>query len=959
MGPAIASVQRGMVDIVNQTQALGSDVQFGVGNYKDFPAPDPNRHPFAFQHQCNLTANIADVKAAVDTWSTTPGRDVPEAQFYALDRVAEPPGGNIGWRADAQRIIVWIGDAGGHDPICKAISSLDYDITEKSVTDKLVAEKITVLAMSLESSGARNGLNNPIEGVSDWYRNNCGNPVGEAGQGTRIANTTGGILVSGVSPDTAVERIIAELAAQITTIRNVRLVASGATEPFVQTIGPSTGHGLLSRDEDHEISFAVSWLGNVAAATDIQVFNGSLDVVADGQIVGSKTVTITVPAIIPPGPYQHIPLIVELFQYWFTRNSLGGGPGRRLLLGQDTPSLVPYDMNNRTTSLKIRPGPNFDPNADYEVSFYRDPDYIGGQLVLTPGEYPDLNRGPINFGDRISSVKFDQGVPPAPAVSPIPVVAELYNLVNYGGRKLIIFEDVDNLATYSEYNNLTSSVKVFKGPNYRPGDKIRLYQNTNGTGNYIDLEPGEYPDIQQSHTFGNRTSSTRFIIGDGTGSEPASPGSMEYAHIPLIVELYQNWFSHSSMWGGAPGWRLLLSQDTPDLALYNMNNRTSSLKIRPGPNFDPNADYEVSFYNDPNYIGSQLVLTPGEYPDIHNRPILFGDRISSVKFNQGVPPAPAVSPIPVVAELYNLVNYGGRKLIIFEDVDNLATYSEYNNLTSSVKVFKGPNYRPGDKIRLYQNTNGTGNYIDLEPGEYPDIQQSHTFGNRTSSTRFIIGDGTGSEPASPGSMEYAHIPLIVELYQNLFWRGNPGWRLLLSQDTPDLALYNMNNRTSSLKIRPGPNFDPNANYEVSFYRDPNYLSSQLVLTPGEYPDLQTPMLFGDAISSVKFNQGVPPAPVVSPIPVVAELYDRVNYTGRKLIIFEDVDDLATYSSYNNLTTSVKVFKGPNYSPGDKIRLYQNPDASGNYIDLEPGEYPDLQQSHTFTNRTSSTRFIKG
>ncbi|NES76584.1 MULTISPECIES: hypothetical protein [unclassified Okeania] len=129
MGPAIASVQRGMVDIVNQTQALGSDVQFGVGNYKDFPAPDPNRHPFAFEHQCNLTANIADVKAAVDTWSTTPGRDVPEAQFYALDRVAEPPGGNIGWRADAQRIIVWIGDAGGHDPICKAISSLDYDIT--------------------------------------------------------------------------------------------------------------------------------------------------------------------------------------------------------------------------------------------------------------------------------------------------------------------------------------------------------------------------------------------------------------------------------------------------------------------------------------------------------------------------------------------------------------------------------------------------------------------------------------------------------------------------------------------------------------------------------------------------------------------------------------------------------------------------------------------------------------
>ena len=45
MAPAIAAVKSGMVDVLNQTQALGSDVQFGVGNYKDFPAPDGNNHP--------------------------------------------------------------------------------------------------------------------------------------------------------------------------------------------------------------------------------------------------------------------------------------------------------------------------------------------------------------------------------------------------------------------------------------------------------------------------------------------------------------------------------------------------------------------------------------------------------------------------------------------------------------------------------------------------------------------------------------------------------------------------------------------------------------------------------------------------------------------------------------------------------------------------------------------------
>jgi hypothetical protein len=168
-------------------------------------------------------------------------------------------------------------------------------------------------------------------------------------------------------------------------------------------------------------------------------------------------------------------------------------------------------MADRTTSLKIRPGPNFDPKVHYEVSFYRDPNYLSSQLVLTPGEYPDLNTGPINFGDVISSVKFNQGVPPAPPVTPIPVVAELYDGNNYGGKKLIIFEDVDNLGTYSAYDNITASVKVFPGPNYTPGDKIRLYDTFNGSGAYIELEPGEYPDLAKSHTFANKTSSTRFI----------------------------------------------------------------------------------------------------------------------------------------------------------------------------------------------------------------------------------------------------------------------------------------------------------------------------------------------------------------------------------------------------------------------------------------------------------------
>lgn len=303
MNTAIAAVKSGIVDAMTRIQAQGSDVWFGVGDYKDFPAPVADEHPYAFAHQCSLSGNIAQVKAAIDSWDTSPGKDTPEAQFYGLDRVAEPPGGKIGWRADSKRIIVWFGDAAGHDAVCKQISGLSYDITEASLTAKLVAEKIKVLALSMKTNyRAPAGLDDEPRSASSAFKSKCGEPGGTPGQGTRIAKATGCKLVQGVSVDTIMDTIVTELTAQIAVIGNVSLVASGATAPFVQAIAPTDGYGSLSRDQDHEISFDVSWLGNVAATTEAQVFNGSLDVVADGEVIGGKTVKITVPSYVPELP---------------------------------------------------------------------------------------------------------------------------------------------------------------------------------------------------------------------------------------------------------------------------------------------------------------------------------------------------------------------------------------------------------------------------------------------------------------------------------------------------------------------------------------------------------------------------------------------------------------------------------------------------------------------------------
>ncbi len=56
MKPAIAAVKSGIVDVMTRIQGLGSDVWFGVGDYKDFPAPVTDEHPYAFKHQCSLSS---------------------------------------------------------------------------------------------------------------------------------------------------------------------------------------------------------------------------------------------------------------------------------------------------------------------------------------------------------------------------------------------------------------------------------------------------------------------------------------------------------------------------------------------------------------------------------------------------------------------------------------------------------------------------------------------------------------------------------------------------------------------------------------------------------------------------------------------------------------------------------------------------------------------------------------
>ena len=281
MGTILNAVKAGAANILNTLSAQFPNMAFGAGNYKDFPIPP---EPYCFQNQQAINLNKALTLTAIGNWSASGGGDGPEGQLFALNEIATKLA--IGWRGSAQRILVWFGDAPGHDPIC-APQFVPVAITEAIVKANLTSPTpIKVLAISTVT-GYPNGLNDTP--TKDNYP--CAN-AGTAGQGTRIATATGGSYTSGVNAATISSTIISMVTAAANLFNNIKLVPAGGTAPFVTSITPAGGYGPVD-NKGHDYVFHVTFTAPPCKDTD-QVFTGTLDVVGDGKVVAQKKVTLTV-----------------------------------------------------------------------------------------------------------------------------------------------------------------------------------------------------------------------------------------------------------------------------------------------------------------------------------------------------------------------------------------------------------------------------------------------------------------------------------------------------------------------------------------------------------------------------------------------------------------------------------------------------------------------------------------
>ncbi|AXH96244.1 VWA domain-containing protein [Ornithinimicrobium avium] len=198
MGGAITNVKANMATIVSTVEAAQPDAQWAVASYCDVGEPDP------FLLHSDLGADTTATVAAVNSIRLCGGGDEPEAQLNALWEIGDT-GDAVAFRPDSSRIVVWFGDAPGHDP------SLGH--TEADATSSLVDAGATVLAVSVGADR-----------------------LDATGQATRITDVTGGALYSGVDAGDLADTILAGI-----TALPVEVGATTTCDPGLSaTLDPAT-----------------------------------------------------------------------------------------------------------------------------------------------------------------------------------------------------------------------------------------------------------------------------------------------------------------------------------------------------------------------------------------------------------------------------------------------------------------------------------------------------------------------------------------------------------------------------------------------------------------------------------------------------------------------------------------------------------------------------------------------
>jgi hypothetical protein len=259
MGGSISGVISSASTILSSAAGLG-DVAFAVGEYKD------SYDAYRYRLNTDFTTSQADAQSAINMWSAGGGNDGPEANLYALEQAT-----SASWRTGSERILVWFGDAPGHDP--------DGGSTEAGATAALVAAGIQVEAINVGGTGGGSfafGLDT-CEGYSFCTTDSGEGGPASSGQATRITTATGGNLYNSANSSAIVAVIQDAIASAVAEYTSVGLDISEAPAGVGVSVVPASGYtGDFNRETTSTFDFDVTFTGLTEGTYDFDIY-GTVD----------------------------------------------------------------------------------------------------------------------------------------------------------------------------------------------------------------------------------------------------------------------------------------------------------------------------------------------------------------------------------------------------------------------------------------------------------------------------------------------------------------------------------------------------------------------------------------------------------------------------------------------------------------------------------------------------------
>ena len=339
MGGELANLKVNAVDIMNSLAGLISDVQFGLVSFADYFGTFVNGgsggcdyvaaygnfgdDPYIVEQALN--SDIETVAGSIGDLELSPGggADFPESYSRALYELAPElldntgPDGPVNWRPDARRIVILFGDAIPHscdifNPVESAIGSdllaflegaglndwgIDPgrdvvigtadDLAILDVIEDLVDTDLTLISLHSTQFIITGTDIEPTQDLWDFYAEETGgvnfeiNEDGSFPEGTNI-----------------VETILELVGDQITTVDELILDVCPGDESYadwISSVTPSSYADIdLPADRDFDLVIGPP------SGTDPGVYAFGVCAIGDGAVLGSQSVTITVPGATEP-----------------------------------------------------------------------------------------------------------------------------------------------------------------------------------------------------------------------------------------------------------------------------------------------------------------------------------------------------------------------------------------------------------------------------------------------------------------------------------------------------------------------------------------------------------------------------------------------------------------------------------------------------------------------------------